>query len=370
MHPATGYPVLMGETMWQGICKIASTMTTIHTSEFGLLATGERVELYTLTNGNGMVARITSYGAMLTQLHVPDKAGKAANVVLGFDNLPQYLAGHPYLGPTIGRMGNRIANGKFVLDGKTYQLARNEGGVHHLHGGTKGFDKALWKGEPTAGKTEASVKFTYRSPDGEEGFPGNLDVTVIYTLTDADELKIEYAATTDKPTPVNLTNHSYFNLAGAGSGTILDHELMIAADKYTPADETLIPTGKIDSVRGTPLDFTRPAVIGARIAQVPGGYDHNFVLNSGGGKLALAAQLRYPKSGRTMEILTTEPGIQFYSGNFLDGSAKGLGGAYQKHYGLCLETQHFPDSVNKPHWPTMILKPGQRYRHVTVHKFG
>jgi aldose 1-epimerase len=345
-------------------------MTTIKTSRFGQIPTGEAVDLYTLTTSRGMIATITTYGAMLTQLHVPDKAGRVANVVLGFDNLPQYLAGHPYLGPTIGRVGNRIARGKFTLDGKAYQLACNENGVHHLHGGAKGFDKAIWKGEPLAGKTEARVKFTCRSPDGEEGFPGDLDVTVIYTLTDAGELKIEYTATTDAPTPVNLTNHSYFNLAGAGSGTILDHELMIVADKYTPADETLIPTGRIDEVRGTPLDFTRPAVIGARIAQVPGGYDHNFVLNSGGGQLALAARLRDPKSGRTMEVLTTEPGIQLYSGNFLDGSAKGLGGTYQKHYGVCLETQHFPDSVNKPQWPTTILKPGQTYRHETVHKFG
>lgn len=344
-------------------------MTTLKTSEFGRLPSGEPVDLYTLTSTGGMVAKVTTYGAMLTELHVPDKAGKTADVVLGFDNLARYLAGHPYLGPTIGRVGNRIANGKFTLEGKAYELARNENGVHHLHGGKKGFDKVLWKGEAVAGKTEASVKFTYRSPDGEEGFPGNLDVTVIYTLTDANELKIEYTATTDAATPVNLTNHSYFNLAGAGSGDILGHELMLAASRYTPADETLIPTGAIAEVRGTPLDFTRPTVIGARIAQVVGGYDHNFVLDSGGGKLALAARLRDPKSGRTMEILTTEPGIQFYSGNFLDGTITGLGGLYRKHAGLCLETQHFPDSVNKPAWPSIILKPGQTYRHVVVHKF-
>ena len=344
-------------------------MTTIRASEFGRLPSGEAVDLYTLTNGSGMLAQITNYGAMLTQLHVPDKTGQIADVVLGFDNLPAYLAGHPYLGPTIGRVGNRIASGRFTLDGKSYELARNENGVHHLHGGKKGFDKAFWKAEPLAGTGQASVKFTYRSVDGEEGFPGNLDVTVVYTLTDANELKIEYAATTDQPTPVNLTNHSYFNLAGAGSGDILSHDLMIAADRYTPADQTLIPTGQIAEVRGTPLDFTRPMAIGARFAQVPGGYDHNFVLNGGGGKLALAARLRDPKTGRTMEVLTTEPGIQFYSGNFLDGSAKGIGGAYRKHYGLCLETQHFPDSVNKPDWPTIILRPGETYGHVTVHRF-
>ncbi len=307
---------------------------------------------------------------MLTELHVPDASGRAANVVLGFDNLARYLAGHPYLGPAIGRVANRIANGRFSLGGKAYDLARNENGVHLLHGGNKGFDKVLWKAEPAQGKAEADVRFTYRSPDGEEGFPGTLDVTVVYTLTDANELKIEYSATTDKPTPINLTNHSYFNLAGAGSGDILGHELTIAADQYTPADETLIPTGQIAPVRGTPLDFTKPAAIGARIAQVPGGYDHNFVLNSGGGTLALAARLRDPVSGRTMEVLTTEPGIQFYSGNFLDGSVTGLGGPYRKHYGLCLETQHFPDSVNKPQWPTIILQPGQTYRHLTVHRFS
>lgn len=344
-------------------------MTTIQKSSFGALPSGESVDLFTLTNAKGTVAKLTTYGAMLTELHVADKAGKLANVVLGFDNLQQYLAGHPYLGPTIGRVANRIAGGRFTLDGKTYQLAKNENGVHHLHGGTKGFDKVLWKAEPFSNGTEAGVIFTYRSPDGEEGMPGSLNVTVIYTLTDANELKIEYSATTDKPTPVNLTNHSYFNLSGAGSGTILDHELMITADRYTPADETLIPTGQIARVAGTPLDFTKSTVIGARIAQVPGGYDHNYVLNSGGGHLALAARLHDPRTGRTMDILTTEPGIQFYSGNFLDGSAKGLGGAYHKHYGLCLETQHFPDSVNKPDWPSIILKSGQQYSHVTVHKF-
>jgi aldose 1-epimerase len=344
-------------------------MTTIQTNEFGRLPSGEPVDLYTLTNGSGMVAKITSYGAMLTQLYVPDKTGRAADVVLGFDNLPSYLAGHPYLGPTIGRVGNRIASGRFTLEGKSYELARNENGVHFLHGGNKGFDKALWKAALAKGNDQAGVRFTYRSPDGEEGFPGNLDVTVLYALNDANELTIEYVATTDQPTPVNLTNHSYFNLAGAGSGDILGHELMLVAGRYTPADETLIPTGQIAEVRGTLLDFTKPTAIGARIDQVPGGYDHNFVLDSGGGELALAARLRDPQSGRTMEILTTEPGIQFYSGNFLDGSAKGIGGTYKKHYGLCLETQHFPDSVNKPHWPTTILRPGQTYRHVTVHRF-
>ena len=336
---------------------------------FGRLPAGEAVEQYVLTSAGGAVAKVMTYGATLTQLHVLDKKGQSANVVLGFDNLQQYLAGHPYLGSTVGRVANRIANGTFSLDGVTYTLARNDNGIHHLHGGRKGFDKVLWKAELAATKREVGVKFTYFSPDGEEGYPGNLDATVIYTLTDTNELKIEYSATTDKPTPVNLTNHSYFNLVGAGRGDILDHELMIVADRYTPADETLIPTGQIAAVRGTPMDFTAPTVIGLRIAQVPGGYDVNYVLNSGGGKLALAARVRDPKSGRVMEVLTTEPGLQLYTGNFLDGSLTGLGGTYRKHYGFCLETQHFPDSVNKPQWPTMILRPGQRYSHVTVQKF-
>lgn len=343
-------------------------MATIQNSAFGTLPTGEVVEQFTLTNAAGTVAKISSYGATLTELHVPDKAGRPTNVVLGFDNLAQYLAGHPYLGCTVGRVANRIAYGRFALEGMDYQLARNENGVHFLHGGSRGFDKALWAAEPFAGPTEAGVRFVRRSPDGEEGLPGNLDVTVTCTLNESNEWKIEYHAVTDKPTPVNLTNHSYFNLAGVGSGTILDHELMIAADRYTPADETLIPTGQIARVAGTPLDFTKPMRIGARIDQVPGGYDHNFVLNSGGGRLALAARLRDPASGRTMDILTTEPGIQFYSGNFLDGSVAGLGGTYHKHCGMCLETQHFPDSVNKPDWPGIILRPGQRYSHTIVHK--
>jgi aldose 1-epimerase len=346
-------------------------MTTIQTSQFGRLPAGEPVDLYSLSNSSGMVAKITNYGAMLTQLHVPGKTGQSVGVVLGFDNLPQYLAGHPYLGPTIGRVGNRIAAGRFTLDGRSYELARNENGVHHLHGGKKGFDKALWKGEPVAGKDQASVRFTYRSPDGEEGFPGNLDVTVIYTLTDAKELKIEYAATTDQPTPVNLTNHSYFNLAGAGSGDILSHELMLAADRYTPADETLIPTGQIAEVRGTPLDFTKPTTIGSRIAQVPGGYDHNWALRGPAGVLSPAARVFEPVSGRVMEILTTEPGIQFYSGNFLDGHNVGKAGkVYRKRYGLCLETQHYPDSPNRPAFPSTVLDPGQTYRHTTEYRFA
>jgi len=344
-------------------------MTTVKKNAFGTLPSAEPVDLFTVTNGKGVIAKITSFGATLAELHVPDKTGRMANVVLGFDNLKQYAAPHPYFGVTVGRVANRIGYGRFTLDGRTYQLARNEKGVHFLHGGNKGFDKVVWKADPFTNQTEAGVIFTYRSPAGEEGLPGNLDVTVIYTLSDGNELKIEYAATTDAATPVNLTNHSYFNLAGAGSGTILDHELMIAADRYTPADESLLPTGQIARVAGTPFDFIKPMRIGDRIDQVPGGYDTNYVLNSGGGHLALAARLRDPRSGRTMDILTTEPGIQFYTGNFLDGTVAGIGGTYHKHYGLCLETQHFPDSVNKPDWPSIILRPGQRYRHVTVHKF-
>ncbi len=340
---------------------------------FGKTTDGTAVDLYVLTNANGVQARINNYGAILTDLRVPDRTGKLDDVVLGFDTLEGYLAGHPFFGATVGRVANRIAKGKFTLDGKTYQLAVNNG-PNALHGGLKGFDKVVWKAEPSEGPDGVSVKFSYRSPDGEEGYPGNLSVVVTYTLTNQNELKIAYSATTDKATPVNLTNHSYFNLAGARAGDILGHELYLAADRYTPTDDTLIPTGAIQPVKGTPLDFTTPTPIGARINQIksdPVGYDHNFVLNSGGKELALAARVREPKTGRVMEMFTTEPGVQFYTGNFLNGKQTGKGGVvYQKHQGFCLEAQHFPDSVNHANFPSMILKPGQTYRQTTVYKFS
>jgi aldose 1-epimerase len=341
--------------------------SSVQTSVFGKLPDGTTVDLYALTNANGLTARITTYGTIITQLHVPDRRGELGDIVLGFDNLEQYLRRHPYFGCTVGRVANRIAKGRFTLDGKNYALATNNG-PNHLHGGLRGFDKMVWKAEPQAG---AAVKFTYSSPDGEEDYPGTLAVAVTMTLTDANELRLDYCATTDKPTPVNLTNHSYFNLAGEGSA--LDHELMIAADHYTPSDSALIPTGDIKPVKDTPLDFTTPQPIGSRFAQLhtnPVGYDDNYVLNAGGKDLALAAHVYEPGSGRLMEVHTTQPGVQFYTANFLDGSLTGKRGVvYRQHTAFCLETQHFPDSVNQPTFPSVILRPGQTYRHSTVHKF-
>jgi aldose 1-epimerase len=345
----------------------------VKVSEFGKTPDGRPVELYTLTNGR-VTAKVMTYGAIVTELHAPDRSGKPADVVLGFDDLNGYLKGHPYFGATIGRVANRIAGGRFTLEGKEYTLAKNNG-PNTLHGGLKGFDKVVWKAEvpPQAPKQAPAVSFTYQSQDGEEGFPGNLSARVTFTLTDDDELRIDYAATADQATPVNLTNHSYFNLAGPGSGPILGHELMLVADQYTPVDDTLIPTGKIEPVKGTPLDFTSPTTIGARIDRLkgePGGYDHNFVLRGGGKTLSLAARVHEPKSGRVLEVFTTEPGVQFYSGNFLDGKLTGKGGVvYRKHQGFCLEAQHFPDSVHHDNFPDTILKPGQTYAQTTIYKF-
>jgi aldose 1-epimerase len=340
---------------------------SIERTGFGTLPDGATADLFTLTNANGLVAKVTNYGTILTELRVPDRTGKLGDVVLGFDNLAQYAAGHPYFGCTVGRVANRIAKGKFTLDGKTYDLAVNNG-PNHLHGGLKGFDKVLWRAEPQAG---AAVKFDYTSPDGEEGYPGKVDATVVISLTDANELRIDYTAVTDRATPVNLTNHSYFNLAGAGD--VLSHEMMITASRFTPADSTSIPTGEIQSVRGTPMDFTAPKPIGARFAELPFrpvGYDHNYVLDSRGGELALAARVFEPVTGRVMELYTTQPGVQFYTANYLDGSLRGKGGiAYGRHAAFCLETQHFPDAVNKPAFPSVILRPNQTYRQTTVHRF-
>lgn len=348
-------------------------MGTLKEEPFGKTADGQEVKIYTLTNKNGLVAKVMTYGALLTELHVPDRNGVLADVVLGFDNLAAYLTCSTYFGATTGRVANRIAKGKFTLDGKEYKLATNNG-LNHLHGGLVGFDKRIWKAKEVPADSGRSVKFTYRSADGEEGYPGNLDVDVTYTLTSENELKIEYKAVTDKPTPINLTNHSYFNLAGAGSGTILDHELTLIADHYTPVDETGIPTGEIAAVEGTVMDFTKPTTIGARIEQLignPGGYDHNYVLNSQNGTMAPAARVYEPKSGRVLEVLTTEPGVQLYTGNYLDGTVTGKGGkVYKKRYGLCLETQHYPDSVNQPGFPTTILGPRMTYRQTTIHRFS
>jgi len=354
---------------------------SVHSTPFGTLPDGREARLFTLTNRHGLIAKITNYGTIITELHVPDRAGRLADVVLGFDNLAQYLKGHPHFGCTTGRVANRIAQGVFTLDGKTYKLDVNRP-PNHLHGGRKGFDKVLWQARPMKG---AAVRLDYTSPDGEEGYPGELRVTVIMTLTDANELILDYTATTTKPTPVNLTNHSYFNLAGRGD--IKRHRLMIAADFYTPTDAALIPTGEICSVKDTPLDFTRLTTIGARFDRLgnqPPGYDHNFVLRGDPegfqhgevcrgtpAKPAFCARLVEPRSGRVMEIFTTEPGVQLYTANWLDGSLVGKGGIrYERHAGVCLETQHFPNSINIPHFPSTVLRPGQVYRQTTSHRFS
>jgi aldose 1-epimerase len=340
---------------------------------FGKTKDGTPVEQYTLANSKGVKVDVITYGAIVTHILAPDRDGKVENVVLGFDDLAGYLAGHPFFGATVGRVANRIAKGKFTLDGKEYKLAVNNG-PNALHGGLKGFDKVVWKAEPQNSADGPGVKLSYRSPDGEEGYPGNLDVTVTYTLTNQNELKIDYTATTDKATPVNLTNHSYFNLAGPKGGDVLGHELMIAADEYTPADDTLIPTGEIKPVKGTPFDFTTPTPIGAHIGEIkgdPGGYDLNYVLRTKGKVSEVAARVYESKSGRLLEMFTTEPGVQFYTGNYLDGKLKGSGGmVYKKQTGFCLEAQHYPDSVNQPKFPSTILTPGKTYTQTTVYKFS
>jgi aldose 1-epimerase len=339
-------------------------------STFGTTAGGQRVDLYTCVNAQGLVMKIMNYGAIVVELRTPDRHGKLENITLGFPTLDGYLGKHPYFGATVGRYANRIALGKFTLDGTSYSLAQNNG-PNHLHGGIVGFSHALWDAEPVQTQDRVGVRFTYTSPDGEEGYPGTVTATVVYTLTNENELRIEYTATTDKATPINLTNHAYWNLAGAGQGTILDHELMLAADTYLPVDATLIPTGELASVAGTPFDFTSPQRIGARIGQVTGdppGYDHCFVLRGQKGALELAARVRHAGSGRTMEVFTTQPGVQFYTGNFLDSGP--AGGGYSRHAGFCLETQHYPDSPNRPEFPSVVLRPGATYHEITVHKFG
>jgi aldose 1-epimerase len=341
---------------------------------FGKTAAGETVDIYTLRNAGGVETEITNYGGIVVSLKTPDRKGQMADVVLGFSSLGGYLAQHPYFGAIVGRYAGRIGNARFKLGGKEYKLAANNG-ENHLHGGIQGFDKAVWRAQEIPG-SEPALELQYVSRDGEEGYPGRLNVTVKYTLTSANELKIGYTATTDKDTVVNLTNHSYFNLKGQGEGDVLGHEVTIMASRFTPVDEELIPTGELRPVAGTPFDFTNPAAIGARISagdqqlQFGRGYDQNFVLNGSNGSLALAARVKEPASGRVMEVWTTEPGLQFYTGNFLDGKLAGKGGkVYQQRFGFCLETQHFPDSPNKPAFPTVILKPGAEYRTTTVYKF-
>ena len=330
--------------------------------------------MYTLTNSHGMEVRCMNYGAIIVSIRVPDRKGQLGDVVLGHETAEGYIPNPPFLGAVVGRYANRIANGKFMLDGKTYSLPQNDG-PNTLHGGLKGFDKVTWEGEPLKGKN--AVAFTYLSKDGEEGFPGNLKVKVTYTLSDSNELAIDYEATTDKATLINLSQHSYFNLAGEGNGDILNHEVMINADRFTPVDKNLIPTGELRPVRGTPFDFTTPTKAGARIDDnyeqltLGHGYDHNWVLNRKGEGLTLAARVYESTSGRVLEVLTDQPGVQFYTGNFLDGSVTGKQGhVYKRRFGLCLETQHYPDSPNHPDFPSTILKPGETFRSKTVFKFS
>jgi aldose 1-epimerase len=351
---------------------LLAPMSTNEQKPFGKTKDGKEVSVFTLTNGHGVKVRLIDYGATLISVETPDKAGKTANITLGFPTLAGYFERHPYFGSTVGRYGNRIAGGKFKLDGKEHKLATNNG-PNHLHGGIKGFDAVMWKAEQVKG-ADPAVRFTYTSPDGDEGYPGKLDVAVTYTLTHNNELRIDYEAKTDKPTVVNLTNHAYWNLGGAGSGNILKHELTLAADEYLPIDDTSIPTGKPASVKGTAFDFTSPHAIGERIDEIKKdphktkGYDHCYVLRGQQGKLELAAKVKDPASGRVMEIFTTEPGVQLYCGNFLGGGA-GEGG-YKQHDAFCLETQHYPDSPNQPSFPSTTLKPGETYRSTTVHKFS
>ena len=347
-----------------------NSMTRLQEQNWGT-ADGKPVKLFTLTNRKGTIVKVTNYGLIITDIQTADRNGKLTHVVLGFDTLAEYQKGHPFFGAIAGRVANRIAKGKFSLDGQAYTLAVNNV-PNHLHGGKKGFDKVVWEARPLpATDREQAIEFHYLSKDGEEGYPGNLDVTVIYALTDENEIRMEYRAKTDKATPVNLTNHSYFNLAG--SGDTLGTEMFIDADRYTPTDKTLIPTGQIAPVQGTPLDFTKPTTMAARIDQLkesPGGYDHNLVLNSGGGKMALAARAYEPKSGRILEVFTTEPGIQLYNGIGL-GKEVGHGGTqYVKYGGFCLETQHFPDAINQPTFPSVVLRPGKSYNTTTIFKFS
>lgn len=353
-----------------------SATATISQRSFGVAPGGDTVTLFILTNPHGMEVHVMNYGGIITSIRVPDRTGAFDDVVLGYDSLAGYVRNSPYFGAIVGRYGNRIAKGQFTLDGKTYQLAKNNG-PNALHGGLQGFDKVVWHAEPFTHDSSVGIVLTHTSPDGDQGYPGTLQATVTYTLTPANDLTVDYHATTDKATPINLTQHSYFNLAGAGKGDVLGHIVMLNADRFTPVDSTLIPTGVLEPVAGTPLDFRTPTAIGARIAEpdlqlkYAGGYDHNFVLNRTGPGLSLAAHVVEPTTGRVLTISTTEPGVQFYTGNFLDGTITGKAGrTYLRRYGFALETQHFPDSPNHANFPSTILRPGTPYDSHTVFAFG
>ena len=371
--------IFMGALLMSTLAPTGATPQPGSTAKksFGKTSDGQAVDLYVLTNKNGAEVSITNYGGAVVSLKVPDRDGKLADVVLGYDNADGYVNDKSYFGAIVGRYGNRIAHAQFVLDGKSYTLAKNNG-ENSLHGGIKGFNKALWTAKTASAKEGQSLELSYLSKDGEEGFPGNLKVSVIYTWTDTNALMIEYSATSDKPTVVNLTNHAYFNLAGQGSRDILGHLLTIQADKFTPVDAALIPTGELRDVAGTPFDFRKSTAVGAHIDQdqaqlnLGGGYDHNFALRrSGGAGESLAARVVEPTTGRVMEVWTTEPGVQFYTGNFLDGKTPGKGGVtYPRRSAFCLETQHYPDSPNQPKFPSVVLKPGELYHTITKYLFS
>jgi aldose 1-epimerase len=373
--PKARGPLALSAALVLGVSVTLSAATRIENQPFGQTAEGKPVAIFTLSREGAPTVRITNYGGIVVSIVAPDRTGKMADVALGFSKLDGYLADASFQGALVGRYGNRIATGQFALDGKSYTLVRNNG-ENHLHGGTKGFNKKVWDASVVKGASGESLELTYTSADGEEGYPGTLKATVLYSLTAERGLEIRYSATTDKTTVVNLTNHTYFNLAGEGSGDVLAQEIQMEADQFTPVDKTLIPTGELRNVKGTPLDLTKPVAIGAHIDDadeqigVGSGYDHNFVLRGRSEGPWLGARVVDPKSGRVLEVLTTEPGIQFYTGNFLDGSLIGKAGKpYAKRNGFCLEAQHFPDSPNKPSFPSVVLKPGATYRQTTVYRF-
>ena len=370
------YPIAFAVIVLLGVVIAVAAKPKITKRSFGKTADGKAIEIYTLTNTGGAETQIIPYGGAVVSLKVPDKSGKLGDIVLGYGSVADYEKHTSFFGALIGRYGNRIGKAKFSVGGKQYTLTANNG-ENHLHGGPKGYDRVVWAARPSTDVNGANIEMSYVSRDGEEGYPGNLKIKVVYTLTEKNELKIAYSATTDKDTVVNLTHHSYFNLAGAGNNSILTHQLTLNADRFTPTDGGSIPTGELLSVKGTPFDFTRPTGIGARIDQTDEqlkfgqGYDHNWVLNKNGSELSLAASVYEPTSGRVMEVLTTEPGLQFYSGNFLDDAIKGKSGQrYPKRSGFCLEAQHFPDSPNQPAFPSTTLKPGAVYTQTTIYRFS
>ena len=378
MHNLLTWAILVATIAAAGCligCAPASPHGQVSKQPFGTTADGLPVDIYTLRNAKGCEARITNYGGTVVSLKVPDRQGQLGDVVLGFDSLADYIKESPYFGSLIGRYGNRIANGQFILDGKTFTLATNNG-PNHLHGGNKGFDKVVWKAQAFLQNSQEPVlALQYTSQDGEEGYPGTLDVLAVYTLTNDNALRLEFGATTSKDTIVNLTHHSYFNLAGQGN--ILGHDVMINAEQFTPVDSNLIPTGELRPVQGTPFDFTTPTAIGARIdandeqLKFANGYDHNWVINKPAGELGLMARVYEPASGRILEVMSTQPGLQFYTGNFLDGSLKGKNGSvYQFRSGFCMEPQHYPDSPNKPNFPSVVLKPGDTYKSTIIYRFS